>query len=62
MEAWYENDKIPSDWRIEISPNGWTSNEIGLRWLQNHFIPLTTGQSPDGKQLASASNDKTIRI
>ncbi|EIT76332.1 hypothetical protein AO1008_11411 [Aspergillus oryzae 100-8] len=45
MEAWYENDKIPSDWRIEISPNGWTSNEIGLRWLQNHFIPYITGRS-----------------
>lgn len=45
MEAWYENDKVPSNWRIEVSPNGWTSNEIGLRWLQNHFIPHTTGRS-----------------
>ncbi|KAJ1709876.1 hypothetical protein NYO67_7994 [Aspergillus flavus] len=33
MESWYENKDIPSDWRIEISPNGWTSNKIGLRWL-----------------------------
>ena len=45
MEAWYENKRVSSNWRIEVSPNGWTSNEIGLRWLQDHFIPLTAGRS-----------------
>lgn len=42
-EAWYEDNEAPSNWRIEVSPNGWTSNVISLRWLHNHFIPLTAG-------------------
>lgn len=29
------------DWRFEVSPNGWTSDEIGLRWLEKLFIPST---------------------
>ena len=45
MEAWYEDRKVPPDWRIEVSPNDWTTNEIGLRWLQSHFIPATAGRS-----------------
>jgi hypothetical protein len=27
-------DNLPKDWRIEVSDNGWTTDEIGLRWLQ----------------------------
>jgi hypothetical protein len=41
--AWF--DDIPDDWRIEISQNGWTTDEIGLRWLQKLFIPSTTGRT-----------------
>jgi hypothetical protein len=33
-QAWYHN---PPDWRIGISKNGWTTNELGIAWLQ-HFI------------------------
>jgi hypothetical protein len=43
IEGWYQDQKLPRDWRIEISPNGWTTDEIGLRWLKNLFIPTTTG-------------------
>lgn len=39
IEGWYQESKLPSNWRIEVSPNGWTSDEIGLRWLQKVFIP-----------------------
>lgn len=39
IESWFDN--LPNDWRFEISPNGWTSDEIGLRWLQKLFIPST---------------------
>ena len=38
IEAW--SDGLPDDWRSEVSPNSWTSDEIGLRWLQTLFIPL----------------------
>jgi hypothetical protein len=42
-EAWY--DDLPSDWRIEISDNGWTTDQIGLRWLEKQFIPMTTSRT-----------------
>jgi hypothetical protein len=41
-EAWF--DDLPSDWRFEVSQNGWTTDEIGLRWLKNLFIPATTSR------------------
>lgn len=44
IEGWYQSN-LSHDWRIEISPNGWTSDEIGLRWLKNLFIPATTGRT-----------------
>ena len=34
-KAWYVNN--PKDWRIGVSKNGWTTNELGLEWLK-HFI------------------------
>ncbi|RJE19133.1 Pogo transposable element [Aspergillus sclerotialis] len=45
QRAWYEDKNLPHDWRIEISQNGWTTDEIGLSWLQNHFIPITTSRT-----------------
>ena len=44
IEAWYQEPKLPPNWRIEVSPNGWTSDEIGLRWLQKVFIPETNSR------------------
>jgi hypothetical protein len=35
LEAWYSNE-IPRDWRLSVSDNGWTTNELGFDWLQ-HF-------------------------
>ena len=40
IESWF--DGLPGDWRFEVSPNGWTSDEIGLRWLKKLFIPSTS--------------------
>ncbi|GCB21786.1 Pogo transposable element with ZNF domain [Aspergillus awamori] len=45
LKAWYEGRSVPSTWRIEVSDNGWTTDIIGLRWLQKHFIPLIRGKS-----------------
>ena len=39
LESWFCD--TPTDWRFEVSPNGWTSDDIGLRWLEKLFIPLT---------------------
>ena len=43
IEGWYQDEALPHDWRIEVSQNGWTTDEIGLQWLQNLFIPATNG-------------------
>ncbi|KAJ5267711.1 hypothetical protein N7478_010519 [Penicillium angulare] len=40
IESWF--DGLPEDWRFEVSPNGWTSDEITLRWLEKLFIPSTS--------------------
>jgi hypothetical protein len=40
-EAWFHTN-LPLDWRFEVSANGWTNDEIGLRWLEKLFIPATT--------------------
>ena len=49
IEAWFDN--LPSDWRFEVSPNGWTSDEIGICWLEKLFIPLTTSCTKGRYQL-----------
>ncbi|KAJ5655071.1 hypothetical protein N7490_002074 [Penicillium lividum] len=42
IAGWFDN--LPKDWRFEVSNNGWTTDEIGLRWLQNLFIPSTNSR------------------
>jgi len=41
LQAWYKNNTLPHDWRIEISLNKWTTDKINISWLQNLFIPYT---------------------
>ena len=43
IEGCYQESKLPDNWRIGVSLNGWISDQIGLRWLQNVFIPETSG-------------------
>lgn len=43
MVRWFDN--LPKHWALNISPNGWTSNEIGVDWLQKHFIPHIISQT-----------------
>ncbi|CAP79192.1 Pc06g01990 [Penicillium rubens Wisconsin 54-1255] len=49
IESWF--DGLPEDWRFEVSPNGWTSDEIGLRWLKKLFIPTTSSRTKGGYRL-----------
>jgi hypothetical protein len=43
IAGWF-TDNLPKDWRIEVSDNGWTMDEIGLYWLQKIFIPSTNSR------------------
>jgi hypothetical protein len=43
IESWFDN--LAPDWKINKSANGWTTDEISLDWLQNHFIPCIEGRS-----------------
>jgi len=45
IEGWYQDEALPKDWRVEFSDNGWTTDQIGLRWLQNTFIPARNGRT-----------------
>jgi hypothetical protein len=44
--TWFRPDNVP-DWLYTSSANGWTSNDIGIRWLQDIFLPETKPAQPD---------------
>jgi hypothetical protein len=44
LASWYENSPLPKDWIISTSENGWTTNEIGLEWIQ-HFDKHTKSRT-----------------
>jgi hypothetical protein len=50
ISAWYGEADIPSDWRISVSENGWTNNDLGLEWLK-HFDTYTKTRQVAGYRL-----------
>ena len=36
LSSWSDDNKIPKDWRIAVSDNGWTTSELTADWIQ-HF-------------------------
>ena len=36
LPPWYKEEDLPLDWEIGVSENDWTTNKLGLDWLQ-HF-------------------------
>lgn len=40
ISAWYEEINIPRHWKLSVSENGWTNNQLGLEWLK-HFDAST---------------------
>ncbi len=40
MDTWYQAG-VPIGWRFSVSDKGWTDNDLGYRWLIQHFDPLT---------------------
>lgn len=39
QSSWFPSD-VPN-WQYTVSENGWTSNEIGAKWLEKIFLPRT---------------------
>jgi hypothetical protein len=51
IDTWYrENPHMPRDWDIQLSYNGWTNDEIGLKWIQ-HFDKHTRHRTVGTKRL-----------
>ncbi|RJE26016.1 hypothetical protein PHISCL_01618 [Aspergillus sclerotialis] len=48
---WYQESNLPQDWRLTSSANGWTTDEIGLKWLKQVFNPLSKPYSTGAKRL-----------
>jgi hypothetical protein len=40
QSSWFRAEDCP-DWLYGVSASGWTSNDIGLRWLNEVFLPQT---------------------
>jgi hypothetical protein len=37
LANWYTTTDLPLDWVIALSENGWTNNELGLKWVMDVF-------------------------
>ncbi len=42
IDVWFKD--LPRDWILEVSPNGWTNNQLALAWLE-HFDKHTKSNS-----------------
>jgi hypothetical protein len=45
LSTWFETTQLPPNWVIALSDNGWTSDELGLKWLSEIFEPNTASKS-----------------
>jgi hypothetical protein len=44
LANWYTESKLPADWMITTTDNGWTTNEVGLDWIK-HFDKHTASRT-----------------
>ena len=42
QSSWYYN--LPLDWTIVVSDNGWTTDELGFKWIK-HFNQYTAART-----------------
>lgn len=49
VQQWFPNkeDQPYEDWYFTTSANGWTNNDIAVKWLTEVFIPYTKPDHPD---------------
>ena len=45
ISTWYQDLPLPPTWRIAVSENGWTTDELTLEWLQRVFEPQTRSRT-----------------
>jgi hypothetical protein len=58
QDAWF--DDLPEGWRLDKCQNGWTTDEIGIKWLKNQFIPETEKRRKRAHRLLVLDVDKTL--
>ena len=44
LSSWYQEGDLPFGWSISTSSNGWTTNELGMKWL-DHFDKHTKART-----------------
>ena len=49
--AWYQESNLHPDWKLANSANGWTTDKIGLAWLECLFDPFSKLHSTGAKRL-----------
>lgn len=50
LASWYRNADLPRDWKVDLSHNGWTTNDIGVEWAR-HFDFHTRDHTKGVKRL-----------
>ena len=48
INTWFED--LPRDWILEVTPNGWTNNQLALAWLE-HFNKHTKSRAVGAHRL-----------
>lgn len=55
-QAWFQG--LPLSWIIAVSSNGWTTNQLGLQWIQ-HFEKHTRSKTIGSKRLLILDNHES---
>ena len=50
LVTWYEDARLPADWRVNTSLNGWKTNETGADWIK-HFHEFTKDRNKGAYRL-----------
>jgi hypothetical protein len=45
ISSWYDSSVLPKTWRIGVSDNGWTTDELTFEWLREVFEPQTRNRT-----------------
>ena len=56
LERWYESSQIPDDYRINVSPTGWSNDLIAFDWIQHFHAHTKDRVAPGEKRLLLMDN------